>query len=126
MPLHNAFLKVIKRRLKTPALLPFSAPLHYFWPAMKMITIILLCFFMPAGQQPTHASHEIKAQKHFLVPDVEDENEDEEENAPFVRKFNIPACFNISHVLITNSPNHYKNVPTRFSAKYLFHRVLRI
>lgn len=121
---------MIKRRLKTPRKLPFSTPLWYFWPAMKMIVIILLCFLAPGTEQPAHATHELKAQKHFLVTDAEAQNEDEDENEPFSKRLNLFAGTKvITHDAFFEDPNHYKNSqgPSgSLPARYIFHGVLRI
>lgn len=99
-----------------------------------MIVIILLCFLAPANGQQSHAatagSYEIKAQKHFLVADVEDDNEDEDENESCIRRLNLPAGSTaFTRDAFVSNPNHYKNsqvLLSNLSTRYIFHGVLRI
>ena len=99
-----------------------------------MIVIILLCFLAPGSHQPAHAgtgaSYEVNAQKHFLVADVEEDNEDEDENESCIRRLNLPAGSALfTREAFVSNPNHYKNsqvLLSNLSTRYIFHGVLRI
>ena len=96
-----------------------------------MILFILLCFLAPGSRQQTHAAHEIKAQKQYIISDVEDDNEDEDENESAYRKLRQTAANSTALATAPSSanPDQYKNAIgflPHLHARYIFHGTLRI